>query len=92
MQRVDALVADQRLVEPRLAIGDIDQILNDAAFRAHDEIEIAQANVEVDDGDILSCLGERCAERRGRRRLADAAFPGCDDHNLGHVAKPLSVE
>ena len=81
----DALVADQRLGELGVALHDIDEIVDDAPLGAHDEIEIAQADVEIDQRDILSALGERDAQRRRRGRLADAALARCDDQYLGHV-------
>ena len=73
-----------------VALRDIDEIEDDAPLGAHDEIEIAQADVEVDDGDLLTLLGQRGAERRGRRCLADAAFAGGDHQSLGHFSSSLS--
>ena len=81
----DALVADQRLRQLGVALHDIDEIVDDAALGAHDEIEVAQPDVEVDEHDLLSALGESDAQCRRRRRLADAALARCDDQYLGHA-------
>src|SRR5216683_3275849 len=53
--------------------------------RSHHQIEVAQADVEVDHRDLLPGLRERGAQRGGGRRLADAALAGCDHEDLGHV-------
>ena len=89
IERLEPLVADQRLRQLGVALHDVDQVVDDAALGAHHEIEVAQADVEVDDDDALARLGERRAERRRRRRLADAALAGRDDQNLAHVASLL---
>ena len=68
-----------------VALDDVDEVEDDAALGAHDEIEVAQADVEIDHHDVLAALRQRGAERRRRRRLADAALAGCHDQNLGHV-------
>ena len=46
---VAVLVLDQGLVEVGLAIHDVDEVVDHAALAAHDEVEVAQAHVEVDD-------------------------------------------
>ena len=38
------------------ALDHVDQIINDPALGTHDEIEIAQADVEIDDNDLLVSL------------------------------------
>ncbi|MHC2860389.1 hypothetical protein ACVIYH_001467 [Bradyrhizobium diazoefficiens] len=45
-----------------------------AAFGAHDEIEIAQADVEIDDDDLVAALRQGSPQRGGRRGLADPAL------------------
>ena len=64
VERVDALVANQRLAEVRVALRDVDEVEHHAAFGAHDEIEVAQADVEVDDRDLLPGLRESGADGR----------------------------
>ena len=73
-QVLEALVADQRLRELGDALHHVDEVEHHAAFRAHDQIEIAQPDVKIHDDDALAVLGERSAERGCRRRLSDAAF------------------
>ena len=85
---VEPLVADQRLRELGVALDDVDEVVDDPPLGAHDEVEIAQADVEIDDHDVLAGLRQRGAERGGRGGLADAALAGCHDQNLGHC-RPL---
>ena len=70
VQSVDALIADQRLRELGVALRHIDKVKDDAPLRAHHQIEIAQPDVEIDDADAPSALGERDAKRRGRGGFA----------------------
>ncbi len=81
-----ALVANERLIELRVALGDIDQIKDDASFRAHDEIEIAQADVEIHDSDLVALQRQSGAEGCGRCGLSHAALAGCDNNYLRHVS------
>src|SRR5262249_12442352 len=71
---LDPLVADQRLVERRLAVDDVDEVEDDAALAAHHQIEVAQADIEVDHDRLLAAQREAGADRRRGRRLADAAL------------------
>ena len=84
VQILQALVADQRLRQFRHAVDDIDQVEHHAALGAHHQVEIAQADVEIDDDDLLAVLGERGAQCSRRRGLADAAFAGCHDYDMSH--------
>jgi hypothetical protein len=43
-----------------------------SAFGAHHQVEVAQADVEIDDHDLFAALRERSPQCGGRRRLADA--------------------
>ena len=70
VQRVDALIADQRLRKLGVALRHIDEVEDDPPLRAHDQIEIAKSDVEIDDADALSALRERGAKRRGRGGFA----------------------
>ena len=74
VQRVDALIPDHRLRELGVALSHIDEIKDDAPLGAHDQIEIAQPDVEIDDADALSALRERRPERRRRGGFAHAAL------------------
>ncbi len=70
----EPLVADQRLRELRVALYHVDEIVDDAPLGAHDEIKVAQADVEIDDHDLLAALCDSGAERGGGGRLPDAAL------------------
>src|SRR5262249_21990072 len=60
---------------------DIDEVIDYPAFGPHDQVEVAQAHVEIDHDDCLAGLRERGTQGGGRRRLADAALPGCHHHD-----------
>ncbi len=74
-ERIDSLVANERLGEPRRALNDVNEVEDHSPLRPHDEIEIAQAHVEIDDGDSLAAARQSRTKRGGRCRLADAPFP-----------------
>jgi len=52
----------------------IDKIKHDPAFCSHNEIEITETHVKVDNDNILSTLGKRSAQRSSRGRLSNATF------------------
>src|SRR6185312_964485 len=90
VQVVVALVLDQRLLERGLAVHDVDEVVHHAAFEAHDQVEVAQADVEVDHRGFLAGHGQAGGERGAGRRLADAAFAGGDNDNLSSQG-PISA-
>src|SRR5215472_16597453 len=77
---LDALVANEGLRKLGSSLDDIDEVIDYPAFGPHDQVEVAQAHVEIDHGDCLAGLRERGTQGGGRRRLADAALPGCHRH------------
>ena len=78
------LVADQRLRQLGDALHHVDQVEHDAAFGAHHEVEVAQADVEIDHARPSAPLRQRRTERGGGRGLADATLAGCNDQDFGH--------
>ena len=86
----EAFIANQRLSEPGLALRHVDQIIDHPPFGDHDQIEIAQADVKVDNRNLVIQLGEGGSESRGRCRLANATLARGDHHYFGHVVIPLS--
>ena len=87
-ERLDALVADQRLGKLDRALHHIDEVINHTPLGTHHKVEVAQSHIEIDDHDTLPALRKRCAERGGRRRLADAALAGCNNNDLRHLLPP----
>ena len=85
MQRLEPLVLDQRLPERAVALNYVHEVIDDATLASHDEIEIAQADVEVDDRDLLPTARESAREARRCRRLAYATLPRGDDDNFGRL-------
>jgi hypothetical protein len=56
------------------AVDHVDQVKDHTAFGAHHQIKIPEADIEVDDNDLIAKVGKRGTQRSGRRGLADAAF------------------
>ena len=89
MQVVAVLVADQRLVERRFAVNHVDQVIHDAAFATHDQVEVAQADVEIDHRGLVAAQGEPGGKARAGRGFADTALAGGDDDDAGHLVGGL---
>ena len=83
------LVADQRLRKLGHSLRDVDEVEHHAPLGAHDQVEVAQADVEVDERHLLAGLRQRRPESGRRGRLADASLARGDDHYLAHVASPI---
>src|SRR5581483_9938348 len=75
---------DQRLIEVSVAIDDINEIEHDAALAPHDQVEVAQADVEVDDDGPMPPQRQAGRESGGGRGLADPALSRRDDDDLRH--------
>ena len=82
VQRVEAFVLDQRLLERALLMDHVDEVVDDAPLATHDQVEVAQADVEVDHCDFLAASGQADRQRGAGRGLAHAALAGCDDDDL----------
>jgi hypothetical protein len=77
-----ALVLDQRLLERAFAVDDVDEVIDHTTLAAHDQVEVAQADIEIDDGNLFFASGQAHGQRRAGRGLADPAFSRCDDDDL----------
>src|SRR5690606_22206888 len=71
---------DQRVAQPRVAVHHFHQVVYDAIFQPHDDIQVAQADVGVHQTDAAAQLGQTYAEVGRGRRLAHAAF-STGDHD-----------
>ena len=58
MEIFQPLVTDQRLRQLCHPMNNVDQIEDHAPLRAHHQVEIAKADVEIDDDDLLPFLCE----------------------------------
>ena len=57
-----------------LAFDRVDDVIDDAVLEAHHDVEVAQADVGVDQHDRVAELRERGAEVGGGGRLADPSL------------------
>src|SRR5579884_3610267 len=87
-QIVVALVLDERLVEVGVAVDDVDEVEDDAALAAHDEIEVAQPDVEVDDDGLVAAHRQSGGKGGRGRGLADASLARRDDDHLAQRDLP----
>src|SRR5690606_1176554 len=85
VQVLEALVLDQGLLEARLAIDDVDEVVNHAALAPHDQVKVAQADVEVDDGDLVAATGKTAGDRGAAGGLAHATLARGDYDDFGQV-------
>ena len=58
-----------------VALHDVDEVVDDAPLGAHDEVEVAQADVEIDDDDVLARLAP--APRRAPRSTSSCRRRPC---------------
>ena len=61
-ERLNALVADQRLAQPRFALNDIDDVKDHAPFDTHNEVKVAQAHIEINHHRLLAALRKASCE------------------------------
>ncbi len=59
---LDALVLDQGLLERGLLSNDVDEVEHNPPLDAHDEVKIAQADIEVDDDGFVAGLRQAGGE------------------------------
>ena len=62
------------------ALDHIDEVVHHATLAAHDEVEVAQADVEVDDSGFVAPHREARGKTGARRGFTHAAFAG-SHHN-----------
>ena len=86
---VVALILDQRLVEFGVAVYDIDEVEHNAALAAHDQIEVAQPHVEIDNDGALAAQSQPGGDRSCGGGLADAPLARCEHDYFGQTDLPL---
>ena len=69
-----AFVLDQGLVEGGIAVDDVDEVIHHAALATHDQVEVAQAHVEVDEYGLVAAQCQSCAQGGGGGGLADTTL------------------
>ena len=75
VQRVDALVADQGLRQLGVALGDVDEVVDDPALGPHHQVEVAQADIEIDHHAPSRRLAP--ARRRAQRSMSSCRPRPC---------------
>ena len=67
-------VFNQGLVESRFAVDNVDEVVYDAAFATHNQVKVAQTDVEVDYGGFVAAQGQAGCDAGAGSGLAYAAF------------------
>jgi hypothetical protein len=75
-------------VQLRLVADHVDEVVDHPPLAAHDQIEVAQADVEVDRDRLLSLLGDAGRDVCAGGGLSDPAFTRSDDDDFGHREPP----
>ncbi|MOA02937.1 hypothetical protein D3C78_1224140 [compost metagenome] len=84
-QVVALLILDQRLIQVGFALDHIDQVIDHPALATHDQVEIAQTDVEVDDCGLVAAQSEAGSEAGTGGGLAHSTLAGGHDDDFGHV-------
>src|SRR5690606_20272162 len=58
------------------------------ALATHDQVEVAQAHVEINHRGLEPTQGKAGGQRCAGGGLAHATFAGCHDDDLGHALSP----
>src|SRR5690606_34080844 len=64
------------------ALEHVDEVVDHPPLTAHHQVEVAQADVEIDHGDFLAATRQPAGEACGGGRLADASLAGGDYDDL----------
>src|SRR5690606_6628772 len=88
VQVVEALVLDQGLLEGGLAVDDVDEVVHHAPLATHDQVEVPQADVEVDHGGLVAATGQADGDAGAGGGLADAALAGSDYDDFSQWRSP----
>ena len=73
-QVVALLVLDQGLVQIGFTLDHIDQVVHDAALATHDQVQVAQTHIEINDCGFVATQCQAGGKTRTRRGFADPAF------------------
>src|SRR3984957_19458492 len=83
IQRIDALVLDQRLFEYAVALDDIHEIIYDTPLAPHDQIEVAQSDVEIDHRNTFAAARESARYAGGGSGLSNSSLTRSYNDSLG---------
>ncbi|MNZ69333.1 hypothetical protein D3C78_876280 [compost metagenome] len=71
------------------AVDHVDEVVHHAAFAAHDQVEVTQAHVEVDDDGLVAAQCEAGTNGGAGGGLAHTPLAGSNHENLGQGVSPL---
>jgi hypothetical protein len=62
------------VIEGAFTLDDVDEVIDDTPLATHDEVEVAQPDVEVDYGNFLAAACEPAGKAGGGGRFAHASL------------------
>ena len=74
MMYSNPIVFNQGLVERGFALDNVDQVVNDTSFATHNQVEVAQADVKINDGCFVAAQSQSGCDTGAGRGFAYAAF------------------
>src|SRR5690606_26452216 len=80
---LETLVLDQGLRKSSVAVDDVYEVIHHAPLAAHDQVQVAQADVEIDDGGLVPAQSEAGTDGGAGGGLTDATLAGSDYEDLG---------
>src|SRR5690606_36555874 len=89
---LETLVLDQGLSQGGFAVDDVDEVVHHAAFAAHDQVAVTQADVEVDDDGLVPAQGEAGTDGSAGGGFTDATLAGSDYEDLGQGDSPQKMK
>jgi len=85
------LILDQGLVQRGFAVDHIDQVVDHTALAAHDQVQITQADVEVDNRGLVAAQCQAGCKTGAGGGLAHTALAGGNNNDFCHDGLPCVV-
>ncbi|GAA3976153.1 hypothetical protein GCM10022278_36250 [Allohahella marinimesophila] len=82
------LVLDEGLIEGRLTIDDVDEIVHDPSLAIHDQVKVPQTHVEVDDYGLMTFQGESCRDGGARGGFTHTTFSRGNNDDFTQLTNP----
>src|SRR3546814_3705359 len=88
----DVCSSDLRLIQRCLTLDDVDEIIYNTAFTTHDQVQVAQAYVKVDNDSFVAAYRQSGGEACTGGGFAHTAFAGSHHNNSRHDDRiPLGI-
>src|SRR5690606_22318881 len=89
IEPLSAFILDQCLLEVGLLVDDIDEVIDHTALTSHDQVEIAQAHVKIDNHGFIAPQRQTGGDSGAGGGFSYAAFSRGDNNDLSHKCSLL---